>query len=165
MMDYLDVVNHCGFPIQIVMAAGGDDTLYKQMLDTEWHVPVKIYNYCDTISELMLASDMILTKAGGLITSESLAAGLPMLLCDVLPGQEEGNAKFVEENGAGKFLHNQMDMLEMLCHMLMDNGSKMKTMQKNAANIGKPNAARDIVKMAEELISDSEIRAEDVPLL
>ena len=52
---------------------------------------------------------MILTKAGGLITSESLAAGLPMLLCDVLPGQEEGNAKVVEDGGAGKLLRTQLD--------------------------------------------------------
>ncbi len=156
MIDYLNVANHSGFPLQIVMAAGGDDNLYRQMKEIEWHVPVKIYNYCNTLSELMLTSDMILTKAGGLITSESLAAGLPMLLCDVLPGQEEGNAKVVEEGGAGKQLRSQLDMLETLCHMLMDNGAKMKTMQQKARQIGKPNAARDISLMAEELIRESE---------
>ena len=156
MIDYLNVVNHSGFRIQIVMAAGGDDDLYQQMKEIEWHIPVKIYNYCNTLSELMLASDMILTKAGGLITSESLAAGLPMLLCDVLPGQEEGNAKFVDENGAGRRLHTQLDLLEVLCHMLMDGGSKLKLMQQKAVQIGKPNAARDISKMAEELIRESD---------
>ena len=156
MIDYLNVVNHCGFQIQIVMAAGGDDNLYQQMKEIEWHIPVKIYNYCNTLSELMLASDMILTKAGGLITSESLAAGLPMLLCDVLPGQEEGNAKVVEDGGAGKLLRTQLDLLETLCHMLMDGGRKMKIMQQKAAQIGKPNAARDISKMAEELTRDKD---------
>ena len=156
MIDYLNVVNHCGFPIQIVMAAGGDDDLYRQMKEIEWHIPVKIFNYCNTLSELMLASDMILTKAGGLITSESLAAGLPMLLCDVLPGQEEGNARVVEEGGAGKLLRTQLDLIETLCHMLMDDGRKMKIMQQKAALIGKPNAARDISKLAEELIRIAE---------
>ena len=47
MIDYLNIVNHCGFPIQIVMAAGGDNQLYQQMKEIEWHVPVKIYNYCN----------------------------------------------------------------------------------------------------------------------
>lgn len=159
MIDYLNVANHAGFPLQIVMAAGGDDDLYNRMKEIEWHVPVKIYNYCSTLSELMLASDLILTKAGGLITSESLAAGLPMLLCDVLPGQEEGNAKVVEDGGAGKLLRSQLDMLETLCHLLMDNGSKLRTMQQKAAQIGKPNAARDISKIAEELILKSEQEA------
>ncbi len=161
MINYLNVINHCGFPIQIVMAAGGDDELYHQMKNIEWHVPVKIFNYCDALSELMLASDMILTKAGGLITSESLAAGLPMLLCDVLPGQEEGNAMVVEDGGAGKVLRSQLDLLEILCHMLMDNGIKLRTMQQKAAQIGKPNAARDISKIAEELIRQAERDAAD----
>ncbi len=156
MIDYLNVVNHSGYPIQIVMAAGGDDGLYRQMKEIEWHIPVKIYNYCNTLPELMLASDMILTKAGGLITSESLAAGLPMLLCDVLPGQEEGNAKVVEDSGAGKLLRTQLDLLEILCHMFMDDGTKLKTMQQKARQIGKPNAARDICKMAEKLIAEED---------
>ena len=162
MIDYLNVINHSGFPVQIVMAAGGDNELYEQMKETEWHVPVKIFNYCTTLSELMLASDMILTKAGGLITSESLAAGLPMLLCDVLPGQEEGNARVVEEGGAGKLLRSQLDLLETLCHMLMDGGSKLRLMQQKAAQIGKPNAARDISLMAEDLIRQSEQEAGDL---
>ena len=165
MVDYLNVVNHCGFPVQIVMAAGGDEDLYQQMKDIEWHIPVKIYNYCNTLSELMLASDMILTKAGGLITSESLAAGLPMLLCDVLPGQEEGNAKVVEEGGAGKVLHSQLDLLETLCHMLMDDRSKLRMMQQKANQIGKPQAARDISKIAEELIRDAESSLTGSPII
>ncbi len=165
MIDYLNIVNHCGFPIQIVMAAGGDNQLYQQMKEIEWHVPVKIYNYCNSLSELMLASDMILTKAGGLITSESLAAGLPMLLCDVLPGQEEGNAKVVEDGGAGKVLHSQLDLLETLSHMLMDNGTKLKVMQQKAKQIGKPNAARDISKIAEDLIREADLSFNKTPSL
>ena len=165
MIDYLNVVNHSGYTIQIVMAAGGDDDLYRRMKDIEWHVPVKIYNYCNSLPELMLASDMVLTKAGGLITSESLAAGLPMLLCDVLPGQEEGNAKVVEDGGAGKLLRTQLDLLETLCHMLRDNGAKLKLMQQKAAQIGKPNAARDISRMAEELIRKADLDAGDLTAL
>ena len=161
MMDYLNVANHAGFPLQIVMAAGGDDELYGKMTRTEWHIPVKIYNYCDVLSDLMKASDFILTKAGGLITSESLAAGLPMLLADVLPGQEEGNARIVEENDAGRVLHSQYGMLEILYHMLTDDGHRMKQMQKNAMRIGKPHAAEDISRMAEELILEAERNAED----
>ncbi|MBQ6341961.1 MAG: hypothetical protein IJI41_02430 [Anaerolineaceae bacterium] len=164
MIDYLNIVNHSGFKIQIVMAAGGDENLYRQMKEIEWHIPVKIYNYCSTLSELMLASDMILTKAGGLITSESLAAGLPMLICDVLPGQEEGNAKVVEESGSGKMLRSQLDLMEALCHMLMDDGRKLRLMQQKAAQIGKPNAARDISKMAEELIREANPQADDLIL-
>ena len=156
MMDYLNVANHAGFPLQVVMAAGGDDELYGKMTRNDWHIPVKIYNYCDVLSELMLASDFILTKAGGLVTSESLAAGLPMLLSDVLPGQEEGNAKIVEDNDAGRILHSPYGMLEILCHMLKDDGHRLRQMQQNAARIGKPRAARDISLLAMDLIREAE---------
>ncbi len=159
MMECLNTVNHAGFPIQIVMAAGGDNDLYDRMIKNQWHVPVKIYNFCNFLSELMLASDFILTKAGGLITSESLAAGLPMLLTDVLPGQEEGNARVVEENDAGRVIHSQTDLLQLLCHMLIDDGHRLKQMQKNAMRIGKPQAARDISIMAEDLIAQAETEA------
>ena len=131
------------------------------MTRNKWHVPVKIYNYCNDLSELMPASDFILTKAGGLITSESLAVGLPMLLCDVLPGQEEGNARIVEENDAGRTLHSQYGMLEILCHMLSDDGHRMKQLQQTAMRIGKPHAARDISEMAEELILQAVQDAKD----
>ncbi len=75
-----------------------------------------------------------------------------MLLTDVLPGQEEGNARIVEENDAGRILRSQYGMLEILCHMLQDDGHRMKQMQQNAMRIGKPHAARDISLMAEDLI-------------
>ena len=126
------------------------------MIRNERHVPVKIYNYCEVLSELMLASDFILTKAGGLITSESLASGLPMLLTDVLPGQEEGNAKIIEDYDAGRVIRSQYDLLEHLCHMLINDGHRLKQMQKNAARIGKPQAARDISLMADDLIRQAE---------
>ena len=58
-------------------------------------------------------------------------------------------------------LRSQYGMLEILCHMLSDDGHRMKQMQQNAMRIGKPNAARDISKMAEELILQAERDAKD----
>ena len=75
------------------------------------------------------------------------------------------NAKVVEDGGAGKLLRTQLDLLETLCHMLMDGGTKLKTMQQKAALIGKPNAAKDISKIAEELIKKSELDAGDLTAL
>lgn len=153
LMDYLNVINHAGFKAQVVMAAGGDEDLYHAMLRNNWHIPVKIYNFCDQLAELMMASDLILTKAGGLVTSESLAAGLPMLLADVLPGQETGNAKLVESSDAGKVLTTQYSMLENYCHMMMDDGKLLREMQKNARRIGKPDSSQRIIDIVLKLIN------------
>ena len=68
---------------------------------------------------------------------------------------------YVEENDAGRTLRNQHSMLEILCHMLSDDGHRMKQLQQNAMRIGKPHAARDISKMAEELILQEEQDSKD----
>lgn len=157
LMEYLSVLNHSGFPIQLCMAAGGDDELYQSMIRNNWHIPVKIYNFCDCVTDLMMASDLIISKAGGLITSESLAAGLPMLLTDVLPGQETGNAKLVETNEAGKALTSQYEMLELLCHMLINDKQLLNQMHENAKKMGKPNASFDIANIVvDQILKNSE---------
>ena len=46
----------------------------------------------------MSVSDLVITKPGGLTTTESLASGLPIIVINPMPGQEEGNAKFIENN-------------------------------------------------------------------
>ena len=53
------------------------------------------------MDDLVAASDLVITKSGGLIVSEVLARGTPMLVIDPIPGQEEWNADFVAGSGAG----------------------------------------------------------------
>ena len=156
LMDDLHILNHSGFNIQIVMAAGGNETLYQNMLSEKWHIPVKIYNFCNTIPNLMLASDFIITKAGGLVTSESMAAGLPMLFVEVLPGQETGNAKLVEDAKAGKVITDPLNLLENVCHLMENNGCLLHQYQKNTSIIGKPHATEDIFKIIQEKLEKAD---------
>ncbi len=153
LLDYLAVINHSGFDIQLAMLAGGDEELYREMQKIEWHIPVKIYNYSHEIPAMLKASDAVVTKAGGLITSESLAAGVPMILVDVLPGQEEGNALFVEENNAGKVARNQIDVLKTLAHWLNNEQAGLKVATENAKRIGKPRSSMDVVDLIIKFLS------------
>jgi len=66
----------------------------------------------------MHAVDFVVCKAGGLIVTEALACGLPLMLIDVIEGQETGNAEFVVDNGAGDIARMPLDMLETLYHWL-----------------------------------------------
>ena len=60
---------------------------------------VKILEFTNQVPELMSISDLVVTKPGGLTTSESLASHLPMLIINPIPGQEEENAKLLVKNG------------------------------------------------------------------
>ena len=121
---------------------------FEQYQKEIWHIPVKTYNFIDFMPTLMHASDAILCKAGGLIVSESLACGLPMLLMNVLPGQEAGNAEYVLQNQAGEMVKDPISLLETCAHWLMNDAELLRSTAANACQIGHPCAA---YKAAEQI--------------
>jgi 1,2-diacylglycerol 3-beta-galactosyltransferase len=143
----LHILNHSGWPLQVAIVAGGDDELFEQLQKTEWHVPTRLYNYVDNMSDMMLAADFILCKAGGLIVTESLAAGLPMLLVDVTPGQEEGNSQWVLEQGAGDLADEPLCVLEVLSHWMTKDGEILRQRTEAARKLGQPRAAYTIAEL------------------
>lgn len=141
MTEALKALNHYGAPLQLVAVAGKDEKGYRSLKATEWHQKVHIYDYVENIPAFMKASDIILCKAGGLITSEALACGLPSILIDVIPGQETGNADFVVDHHAGAVAKEPMQVLEILSHWLMNDQKELRQIARNAARVGKPQAA------------------------
>jgi 1,2-diacylglycerol 3-beta-galactosyltransferase len=144
--DMLHVLNHSRLPLQLAVVAGGDDELYHRLQSVEWHMPAHIYNLVKNMPTLMHASDCIICKAGGLIVSESLACGLPLLLIDVIPGQELGNANYVVEGGAGELASTPVGALESIFHWLDRGGELLATRAQNARRLGRPRAAYEVAE-------------------
>jgi 1,2-diacylglycerol 3-beta-galactosyltransferase len=145
--DTLRVFNHYGKEIQLVLVCGNNQELYKKFLETEWHQSHKLYNYVENMPELMHASDAIICKAGGLITTEAMASGLPLIIIEAIPGQETGNAEFVINNQAGVWVHDALETLEALHHLLLNDARLMKTQAKNAMQISKADAAFSVAEI------------------
>lgn len=122
--------------------------LYDAMSRMEWHVPSTTYLFVDKMPTFMHAADVLVSKAGGLITTEALACGLPMVLIDVIPGQEEGNAQYVVEGGAGVIADDPLDLLEYTFHWLQNDGATLKQTAERARALGRPNAATEVAQMA-----------------
>jgi 1,2-diacylglycerol 3-beta-galactosyltransferase len=134
-------------PIQLAVVAGGDDELYERLHEIEWHVATHLYNFVENMPTLMGAADAIVCKAGGLIVTESLASGLPMLLIDVLPGQETGNARYVIEGGAGELVDDPLDALETVYHWLEKDGALLAERANRARELGRPEASHSIAEL------------------
>ncbi len=141
LVETLNIFNHFGRPLQLVVVAGKDQELYAALKQVDWHVPVQLYEYIQNIPVLMKAADIIVSKAGGLVITESLACGCPLMLVDVLPGQEAGNADYVVHNGAGDLARTPVEVLETTAHWLRDGGRLLKDRTENARRLGRPNAA------------------------
>ncbi|WP_159887254.1 MGDG synthase family glycosyltransferase [Paenibacillus puerhi] len=78
---------------------------------------VRILGFVDDIHRWMGAADLLLTKPGGLTTSEAIAARLPMLLYKPIPGQEEENAGMLEEAGVAVRASKKRELLDQLMEL------------------------------------------------
>ena len=154
--DALSVLNHSGFPLQLVIAAGGDEELYQRFQGTEWHVETHVYNFVSEMGTFMQAADCVLGKAGGLTTSESLASGLPLILIDVIPGQETGNANYVVSGNAGVLAEDPTEVLEAMAHWLEKDRHHYQDQAENARRLGRPQAAYDIAELIWAFASSQE---------
>lgn len=140
---FVNVLNHAGFPYQVVAVAGGNDELYITWQSTEWHVPTHVYNFVSNMPDFQKAADCVISKAGGLIVTESLACGLPMFIMQVIPGQETGNAQLLVEEGAADMTLEPLELLEAMAHWLADDGRLYQQRKANAQRLGRPQAAYD----------------------
>ena len=130
-----------------VLAVAGSNAALKLALEA---LPVPrgaaltVFGFVDPIGDLMAASDIAVTKSGGLTTAECLTMGLPMVVRDPIPGQEERNCDFVLEAGAGVKAHG-LDSLAYKVGRLLADPARRRRMSEAARAAGRPEAAADVV--------------------
>jgi len=138
--------------LQLMVVAGRNARLYKRLSAHVWSGPTHVYGFVRNMPQLMRAADMIVTKAGPSTISESLICGLPILLSGFVPGQEEGNVKFVREHRAGYFLQRpESELGEIVKGLLADQGASLAEFARNAYALGRPDAAREAVGLIMQL--------------
>lgn len=140
------LLDRSGLPLQVVAVAGGDSETADQLKQTPWQGTVHTYGLIDNMPEMMRAADMIICKAGGLIVSESLASGLPLILYEALPGQEVGNVRFVVDAGAGAWSPGPIGALTTVYAWLNNGQTELKKRREAAERVGKPHAAHEIAE-------------------
>jgi processive 1,2-diacylglycerol beta-glucosyltransferase len=109
-------------PVQFIIVCGHNQKL-KQRLEEKFKNSkhhVILTGYVTHIHEFMAIADIMITKSGGVTTSEAIAMELPMLLYKSLPGQEEENAKFLVEAGVAMQAENPLDLVRKLEFLLQN---------------------------------------------
>ncbi len=132
---------------QLMVVCGRNADLEKKLLENRKTRPRlrKVFGFVDFMHELMAISDLLITKPGGITVSESLAVGLPMILIEPIPGQEEANADYVVEQGAALKARSVSSLIYKL-QSLLSTSQKLKEMSRRALDISHPNAARIVVE-------------------
>ena len=106
-----------------------------------------VYGFVDNMPELMQASDAAVTKAGPGTISEALISGLPLFITGFVPGQEEGNMRFVIEKGVGFYTPTVRKLVKAVRHSFLEDRPAFDRMQGHAEAVGRSDAAAEIAQL------------------
>ena len=145
--DYLKGLLSINQDIQVIAIAGKNAkirNMFKKVAE-KFDKKVVVLGYTNKIPELMHIADFVISKPGGLTTTEILVSNIPYIIINPIPGQEEENARFLLNNGAAVRLYNAEKSTPFFENFLTDDVRihHMKEMQKS---IAKPNSTKEIVE-------------------
>lgn len=136
--------------IQVVAISGRNISLQEQFKkiveNSNSSYRIKILDYTKKVPELMSISSLVITKPGGLTTTESLASGLPMIIINPIPGQEEQNAEFLEKSKVGIWLQKNDDIKKVLETVIL-NDELLEQMRKNTNKFARKTSTKDICEI------------------
>jgi processive 1,2-diacylglycerol beta-glucosyltransferase len=139
-------------PLQVVTVCGRNEKLRFDLenVDKPSRHKVKVIGFTREIDELMGVADLIMSKPGGLTTSEALASGAVMAIVNPIPGQESRNSDWLLENGAAIKINNAATLAHKVTALLEDK-KRMDKLRRNVRRVARPRAAFDVVEKALEL--------------
>lgn len=148
-------------PHATVVVVGREENRRRLALEYQRraHHPMVVLGYVNNVHELMGISSILVSKAGGLTTTEALCCGVPMLIYRPIPGQEDANAEYVVRHGAGFLARDHNDVAEMLDHLLT-HPWELKAMMRQARTLGHPTAAADIAARIQNALVDPAAHAQ-----
>ena len=107
---------------------------------------IVVFEYTSQVPEFMSISDLVVTKPGGLTTTESLASELPMVIINPIPGQEEENAKFLVENDIAIWIKKEDNVQEVLENLFL-NPETLENMKQNTKKLAKLHSTQEICEI------------------
>lgn len=135
---------------QIIVLCGKNEQNFKEfhhiLKHTKVESEVKILPYTEKVYDLMKTADFVVTKPGGLTTSEALVASVPIIICNPIPGQEDQNSNYLLNHGVAIRLFDNEDM-EITLKSLIGNKERIQQLHDRIQSIRKPDAAKDVIEL------------------
>lgn len=112
---------------------------------------IEIHGWTPEIPNLVRRSHLLISKAGGATVQEALAARTPMIITQIVPGQEEGNARLLIESGAGELATTPAAISDAVRRTFSDAGRIYRERFLATAPLSHPDAARKAAAFLESL--------------
>lgn len=137
--EILSQLNQVETSVQVLVVAGRNEELRRELAVKDYKHPTKVFGFVTNMHELMAISSLVVSKPGGLTTSEALALGKPLFILNPIPGQEAANSDFLLENGAASKVNRVEDVAHRIDELF--GGKRLAEMSAQALKLGKCDAA------------------------
>jgi 1,2-diacylglycerol 3-beta-galactosyltransferase len=155
--DIAHAVGESGLDAELVIVTGRNRILREELEAADWPMPTRVLGFTRDMPDWMAAATVLITKSGSNTIAEALVRGLPLILFDCVPGQEEGNPQLIIEAGAGAYCPRPAQVVNTLRAWLSD-PARVEQIAMNARALSNPkaafNVARVIYRIAEERVRD-----------
>ncbi len=133
----------------LTVTVGRDERLQRVVETVNAQAPRKfeIIGWTDQLPRLMRESHLLIGKAGGATTQEAIAAECPMIITQVVPGQEEGNAQLIEESSAGVVAMTPDSIAAAVEHATANNAQVWGEWSRNIRALSRPRASLEIAEL------------------
>ena len=131
---------------EVTIAVGRDELLRRELtlLAAKRALPAHILGWTDQLPRLLMTHHVVISKAGGATTQEAIAARCPMIVNQIVPGQEEGNYELLRRAGSGALATTPVAVLTTLREAFADRGALLSKWRAGLALIIRNDAARVI---------------------
>ncbi len=148
-------------PFNIVVVAGHNEKVYDEALEIALRSDksIAVLKYCDFMGALLQATDLLVTKPGGLTVTEALITGTPLAIFKAIGGQEEQNRQFLLKHNLAIAIDNGENPAEKI-ESLLFHENQLEAMRQRAALAAKPNSSQEIYHLLGQLIAQSSTNQE-----
>ena len=141
--------------MQIIVITGRNQKLYdafEKELEKGSRIPTRLIYFTDEVEKYMKASDLLVTKPGGLTVSEALACNLPMAVFDAIPGQEEDNANFLKTHDMCVKISASSSFSAEISKLIIEK-KRLREMRENCRTFDKSQSIPNMIELIRELLN------------
>lgn len=149
-----DIIQSCdnvSSDFQVVVICGNNEKAKSAIESKLWRKDIRCLGFTTNVDEYMDAADIIITKPGGLTTSEAMAKGLPLILLNPIPGQEERNMEFLVNAGAAMMISKTFP-IETALNNFFECTWRRELITEAVSKMGKPDATENLYKFIDKLV-------------
>ena len=138
--------------LDLTITVGRDATLKARLSERlrEHGDRVRVYGWTNQMPRLLMSHHLVIAKAGGAMVQEAIAARCPIIINQVIPGQEEGNARLVRRLGVGAVAEKGKELRDLVEEAFAHRSRKWQDWRDNLDKVSQPDAAIRIAELVLE---------------